>query len=228
MGIFNWLSSSTSLVDAVRSGNIRSTRSFLKKGTSQKELDKCLNYAQHEGLRMVKLLVEHGANVNYIPSGGRKPPLHLAAVSGYQEIASYLIENGADVNLQDHEGDTPLDSAYEIPLEVEILSLRGGNGTSYAMDKSVKERQKIADLLTANGGKGGHLVPPQMWGPLKSRITPLILYARSNFPSASTEELSQKILDKIDLQFSPNENVDRIERVKKEVTSLIVKKLKNK
>lgn len=43
--------------------------------------------------------------------------LHLAAHHGYEEIIEALIENGADVNVQNINGVTPDDGLLEIPPE---------------------------------------------------------------------------------------------------------------
>jgi ankyrin repeat protein len=57
--------------------------------------------------------------------------LNAAALKGYKEIAELLIAEGADVNANDDDGDTPLDYAI------------GENHT------------ETADLLRKHGGKTG-------------------------------------------------------------------------
>ena len=44
----------------------------------------------------VKLLVEHGANVNLIGGSNQWSPLFYAAVSGHQLLVKLLLEIGAD------------------------------------------------------------------------------------------------------------------------------------
>jgi ankyrin repeat protein len=54
-------------------------------------------------------------------------PLHVAAYSGYTEIAAFLLDQGADVNAQDDEGSTPLlDAAYGGHTETAALLLDRG------------------------------------------------------------------------------------------------------
>ena len=64
-------------------------------------------------LRVVKHLVENGADVNMQDHHGFTP-LHLSVRGGHLDIAAYLIEEGeADVNLPAKSGYTPLASAAE-------------------------------------------------------------------------------------------------------------------
>lgn len=59
---------------------------------------------------VIKLLLEHGANVN-ATSADKRTPLHLAADSGDEETIKILLENGADVNAEDNWKWTPLSAA---------------------------------------------------------------------------------------------------------------------
>ena len=64
-------------------------------------------------LRVVKHLVENGADVNMRDHHGFTP-LHLSVRGGHLDIAAYLLEEGeADVNLPAKSGYTPLASAAE-------------------------------------------------------------------------------------------------------------------
>ena len=51
-------------------------------------------------------LIEQGVEVNYISQEGTA--LNGAAVKGYVQLAKMLLENGADPNLSDASGNTPL------------------------------------------------------------------------------------------------------------------------
>ncbi|KAK7085398.1 hypothetical protein SK128_000895 [Halocaridina rubra] len=56
----------------------------------------------------VKEAIEKGANINYEGPGGARP-LHLAVCkNGFYGIVSALLERGAEVNITDEEGFTPL------------------------------------------------------------------------------------------------------------------------
>jgi len=81
-----------------------------------------LHFAAGDGnLECVKVLVEHGADINAVNNetmflvakmfpvyvvGGRTP-LHMAAENGELECVKYLVEKGADVNMRDFNGYTP-------------------------------------------------------------------------------------------------------------------------
>ncbi|KAJ7501641.1 hypothetical protein B0H11DRAFT_724791 [Mycena galericulata] len=75
--------------------------------------DTGLVHAVEKGaFKVVRSLVERGANVNYRDYFGQTP-LHLAAEHGYSDIASFLVEHGADVNSENISGETLLHLAAE-------------------------------------------------------------------------------------------------------------------
>jgi hypothetical protein len=111
------------LLDAVEEGDIAKVQELLKKGADPNARDHgprerwwrygktplCLA-VEHGHSEIVKLLIEHGADVNascYIDSF--ETPLHRAVVDDNIEIAKLLIQNGADVNARrSFDGLTPL------------------------------------------------------------------------------------------------------------------------
>lgn len=84
-------------------------------------------------LRAVQAIVE-ATHIDIKDSYGNTP-LHIACAHGHEEIARYLIENGARVNARDVSGVTPLSLA------------------SLAHGESV---ESIKVLLKENGGLEGH------------------------------------------------------------------------
>jgi ankyrin repeat protein len=74
-----------------------------------------------KNLELVKLLVEHGADVN--PKFPNPNPLSEAVAVGSKEIVSYLIEKGADVNKIDDMGFAPVHNAVFKEVNSEILTL---------------------------------------------------------------------------------------------------------
>lgn len=198
--IQRWLANRIFFEDAVRRGKLSIVRVKLESGVSFNELNECIHYAEHRGLAMVKLLVEHGADVNHKPGGKRRSPLHLAASSGYIEIADYLIARGAQVNAVDDEGDTPLDCAFLQPFPMLFVQL----GAAPALpDDEQPQRMAVAELLIKYGAKGGHLLPSHLWGPIKSQIRVLIPLARMNFPSAASDAIADRVLERIKLTYDP-------------------------
>jgi uncharacterized protein len=68
-----------------------------------------LHFAARQGsARSVAALVERGALVNALSPGDRVSPLLIAAVNGQFDIAMYLLTHGADPNLANAGGVTPL------------------------------------------------------------------------------------------------------------------------
>jgi uncharacterized protein len=68
-----------------------------------------LHFAARQGsARSVEALVEHGAAINALSPGDRVSPLLIASVNGQFDIAKYLLAHGADPNLANAGGVTPL------------------------------------------------------------------------------------------------------------------------
>jgi len=84
-------------------------------------------------LDMVRLLVEHGAEVNTRDRDG-VTPLHLAAREGLLRTAQYLLDAGANVNARDNDGRTPLHDAVCMNDELGVLLIDAGADFS-AKDK---------------------------------------------------------------------------------------------
>jgi len=57
---------------------------------------------------LLKLLVEYGADPNFVSNGLITHPLILAAQHGHSNITELLIKYGADINICDHSGKTAL------------------------------------------------------------------------------------------------------------------------
>lgn len=88
---------------------------------------------------VVRRFIEKGADVNAKSSSGRVP-LHFAAVFGYGGIIQILLDNGADVNVQDEVlGWTPLHEA--------VFNYRDSVPYSYQPDRY----QITMDLLLQHG-----------------------------------------------------------------------------
>jgi hypothetical protein len=70
--------------------------------------------AAQDKQRFVKLLLGKGYDINY-EAGGGTTPLSGASVGGHEEMVSFLISKGADVNRKDGgTGETPLMAAAEM------------------------------------------------------------------------------------------------------------------
>jgi TonB family protein len=87
-----------------------------------------LKAAQFNRLQVVKILVENGADVDFVDKFGNTP-LMIASQKGYVDLAEYLIEYNADVNAKTLIGYTPLLYALEFgqPEIAEILIENGAD-----------------------------------------------------------------------------------------------------
>lgn len=78
-------------------------------------------------LETVKALLQSHAEWLNSPDQNQKTPLHLALESGHADIAGYLIERGADINLKDKDKGAPLhNAAYLGSLGIVDLLLKKG------------------------------------------------------------------------------------------------------
>ena len=57
---------------------------------------------------VVRILLEHGEDINVRSDGDQSTPLHLAARWGRAEVVPVLLERGASIDAEDAEGRTPL------------------------------------------------------------------------------------------------------------------------
>ena len=116
---------------------------------------------------VVKLLLKKGANPN-LPNNtsSKSTPLMIASNYNLVEIAKYLIENGADINQQDKNGDPAIHwSAYLGKVEFTKLLLDYGAKTNLksihadgVMDVALKEWQDSVVNLLISYGKGNNTV----------------------------------------------------------------------
>jgi len=84
-----------------------------------------------------------------------RPALHWAAENGLTEIASLLIEQGADANETDHFGNTALHLALDYPDMIELLLESGVNVDAKnalgntPLHLAVQDRRAVEALLAA-------------------------------------------------------------------------------
>jgi ankyrin repeat protein len=73
-----------------------------------------LHFAARNGqLDAVRALVEGGADVNQLSGADKSTPLVLAISNGYYDLGKFLLDNGADPNLANADGLTPLYATIE-------------------------------------------------------------------------------------------------------------------
>ena len=64
--------------------------------------------SQNGHLESVKHLIKYKANVNEKCMKGKFTPLHIAAQQDKLEVVKFLVRNGAFIDVQDKDGETPL------------------------------------------------------------------------------------------------------------------------
>ncbi|MFN3194596.1 MAG: ankyrin repeat domain-containing protein [Chlorobiota bacterium] len=99
----------------------------------------------HKSIPLVKLLVQYGADVNYINSYNYSA-LKASLVSNNFDVSLYLIENGADYNIPLYKQDRLRDSSRYI---MDILA----NKFLYLEWNSYKNKMKLVKFLEKKGLK---------------------------------------------------------------------------
>jgi hypothetical protein len=97
-----------------------------------------------DGAKVVRVLVQAGANVNARDGAKRCSALHMAARRGNKEIAEALLDCGADIEAPDSLGDTPLRRSVNCnkPDVAALLVQRGA-------DIHSRGSKKLTPLLAA-------------------------------------------------------------------------------
>lgn len=174
----------TILLKAVRTGNLVAAKKALSckadPNAQEQNGETALMIASgNNHIKIVQLLLAHGANVN---GGGWIVgyPLMEAAREGHFEITKLLLEKGADVNIMSDEGFTALDAAI-VKNQVEVVQLllnKGANPNRYVAgatplyDAAGYGYTKIVSLLIEHGAD----VNAKSFG----RTTPLAIAIQNN------------------------------------------------
>ena len=86
------------------------------------EFPECLR-AQDITVRIIERLTKAGVDMNSSNELGQTP-LHFHGVAGRVEVVTALVENNAELNRKDLEGNTPLDLAIQAGMSEELLRVR--------------------------------------------------------------------------------------------------------
>ena len=101
-------------------------------------------------LEAVKLALELGGDVNVVNERGQTA-LHAATFMGFADVIRFLAEKGANMEVKDQYGQTPVSIALGDPEGLVYRQLPGGQ-YDYSFRQS-KLQQNIADLLVNLGAK---------------------------------------------------------------------------
>ncbi|XP_022881179.1 signal recognition particle 43 kDa protein, chloroplastic [Olea europaea var. sylvestris] len=105
----------------------------------------------------VKLLAEEGANVNHRDNSGGLTALHMAAGYVRPGVAKVLIEFGADPELEDDRGKTPLELAREIlnvtpkGNPVQFARRLGLENVIKVLEDTIFEYAEVEEILEKRG-----------------------------------------------------------------------------
>ena len=89
--------------------------------------------------RVVRLLLDMGADINVKYYDNNDTALHMAAILGYERVVRLLLDMGADINAKSNAGMTALDYA------------------------SIEEHEDVVQLLRRMGGLGNYAAPSSEW-----------------------------------------------------------------
>lgn len=104
--------------------------------------------AERGNIRIVRMLLHYGADVNGTDSKGRSA-LHYASRGAHIDVVAQLLAVGADPDAQDHEGRSPLHAAADAESEAVIrLLAEEGADLNAAIGMSPAGREE-ADILLA-------------------------------------------------------------------------------
>jgi ankyrin repeat protein len=100
------------------------------------------NKTQKEAIESIRMLMAAGADINGAETQGRTA-LHGAALWGLTDVVRFLHQNGANINVKDKRGFTPLDHA---------MGMAGGFGFD---GRSGVAREETAKVIRGLGGLSG-------------------------------------------------------------------------
>ena len=103
----------SSFVECAKKGDIEAVKLFLDEGmdvnaVNQRGQTALIRAAEYQRTDVVTLLLEKGADVEFIGERHQRTALMEAAGSGNCVIIKQLSQKGADVNAKDYESNTPL------------------------------------------------------------------------------------------------------------------------
>lgn len=90
------LSKGNSLRKAAATGNINKVNKLVNSASTSDKNHALINAVQYYQTKVVQILLENGANVNYTDPFGNTP-LYCAAGQGYTDIVQILLDHGANM-----------------------------------------------------------------------------------------------------------------------------------
>jgi ankyrin repeat protein len=133
---------SVEFMGAVTTGNIPVAKKYIESGKAKVNetffaWSPVLSAASKNQLPMVKMLAEHGADLNYQHPVTKMTALAHAAYEGNNKLVQYLLEKGADPNIKMRGGVSLVRAARDQghPDTVELLMKHGAKDDGCADEK---------------------------------------------------------------------------------------------
>ena len=157
--------SNQNLWTAAAHGDLDQVKRFVDRGWPLDEADPFYNQTPlawaviHDRLQVADYLLAQGADA--LSQFGRRleTHLHVAAFFGRFELARLLVAAGADVNVRNRTGETPMDAMRHGEETVQAIARALLVGVDF--DEVVAGRECIADLLRSAGAVSGRASTPQ-------------------------------------------------------------------
>ena len=131
-----------------------------------------LHLAARQGeLEAVQALVEAGADVNQPGAGDHVTPMLIAIINGHFDLASYLLERGADPNLAQDNGVTPLYA---------VVNCQWSDKALYPQPRAYEQQKRsYLQLMEALIRKGANV---------NARLTKKVWYSQYDFDQSGVDE----------------------------------------
>lgn len=138
---------------AIRSGNTDMVTLLLKHGETldcvNHQLSPLLQAVFLKNLSMITLILSMGASINFgVETGKFFPPLNMAVLRGNFEIATFLIERGADVNVKDSIHCTAL---HLLLTHLKIQKENSINQSAFKLARLLLDRGARVDIANKTG-----------------------------------------------------------------------------
>ncbi len=101
-------------------------------------------------LKIVKILLKHGANVNYVTKDG-STPYEIAGYNGYEDVAEYLLKCGANSNLAFIKRGGKIPSVwYAYTHENDAYEASGGNDPTFCKGECQEDKVRYKNFKREN------------------------------------------------------------------------------
>lgn len=111
----------TALADAVENNNLKMVRKALHAGAHPSSVGVLEKASRRGYYDIVLLLLAHGSNPNQISEQDHRTPLHLATLNYETKIISLLLHFGAQADILDINGESPLSIARNSTKSLEVF-----------------------------------------------------------------------------------------------------------